>query len=91
MSELKAFEAAEKEKKAAEAGRGTTEGKESDTDAETVIEDLKEGSKEVEVQPPALGLVDGGSTLGSGSQEVKGSEVSTEDEWERVSETEKDK
>lgn len=62
----------------------------SDTDAQTIVDEVKRsGSKEVEVLPPAIGLIDRAKS--KDSQEVKGSEVSTEDEWERVSEAEKDK
>lgn len=90
VSELKAFEAQEKQK-TTETNKDTGgNASESDTDAQTVIEEVKaSGSKEVEVQPPAPGLVDRGAE--KEVHEVKGSEVSTEDEWERVSETEKDK
>ncbi len=60
------------------------QGEDTETEAETVIEATdKSGSKEVEVVPQKAELVD----RLSGTK----SEISTEDEWERVSENEKDK
>jgi len=59
-------------------------GEDTETEAETVIETTdKSGSKEVEVVPQKGELID----RLSGTK----SEISTEDEWERVSENEKDK
>jgi len=85
VAELKATAAAEEEKKKkviADLGGGD----DTETEAETVIDDEGGlGSKEVEVLETKGQLKDRGSKLGSKS------EVSTEDEWERVSENEKDK
>lgn len=62
-------------------------GDDSGTEAETVIEsgNAKSGSKEVEPVEKVGELIDRGGAGGNKS------EHSTEDEWERVSENEKDK
>lgn len=59
----------------------------SETEAETVIDtdDISTSSKEVEVGELKGALKDRGRSGGTKS------EISTEDEWERVSENEKDK
>lgn len=64
-------------------------GDDTETEAETVIDtgDIGSGSKEVEPLERRGELKDRGHSGGSGSK----SEISTEDEWERVSENEKDK
>ncbi|RDW67734.1 Pkr1-domain-containing protein [Coleophoma cylindrospora] len=67
-------------------GEATNSGDDSETEAETVIQSVSgSGSKEVEVVRKAGEL--------KVRREVSGSksEISTEDEWERVSENEKDK
>lgn len=85
MAELRAHEAAEKEKERVEAdARG--ESSESDTDAQTVV-GVKGGSG-VEVREEVDGLVK--RDLAESPLRSK-SDVSTEDEWEKVSENEKDK
>lgn len=92
VKELAIHEAQQKQQNEAEATPGDLESSgESDTDAQTIVDDIKGsgGSKEVEVLPDAPALID--RAKDKHSQEVKGSEVSTEDEWEKVSETEKDK
>ncbi|TVY20263.1 V-type ATPase assembly factor PKR1 [Lachnellula arida] len=83
--ELRAAEEAEAEKKRRLAETGL--GSDSETEAETVIDtgDVGAGSKEVEVLDRKGELKDRASLGGSRS------ELSTEDEWERVSENEKDK
>jgi hypothetical protein len=83
--ELRIAEAAEAEKKKRRDDLGS--GDDSETEAETVIEtaDTKSGSKEVEVVEPVGDLKPRFASHGSRS------ELSTEDEWERVSENEKDK
>ncbi|KAG4411010.1 hypothetical protein IFR04_015861 [Cadophora malorum] len=85
VSELRAAQAAEDEKKRAFDEAKHTD--DTDTDAETVIGtgNIHFGSKEVEILEENGELKDRGSTKGSKS------ETSTEDEWERVSENEKDK
>jgi hypothetical protein len=85
VAELRIAEAAEAEKKRRLEDIGS--GDDSETEAETVIEtaDTKSGSKEVEVVEPVGDLK---PRLFSGGSR---SEHSTEDEWERVSENEKDK
>jgi hypothetical protein len=82
-AELRAAEAAEAEKKRRLAETGL--GSDSETEAETVIDtgDVGAGSKEVEVLERRGELKDRGNLGGSRS------ELSTEDEWERVSENEK--
>ncbi|TVY83434.1 V-type ATPase assembly factor PKR1 [Lachnellula suecica] len=82
-AEIKAAEAAEADKKR----RQEEAGSDSETEAETVIDtgDSVVGSKEVEILEPKGELKDRGNLGGSRS------ELSTEDEWERVSENEKDK
>lgn len=89
-AEVRAGQAAEEErlrKEKEEQGGG----EDTETEAETVIESTgPEGSKEVEVVEKRGELKDrreGSGVSRSGSK----SEVSTEDEWERVSENEKDK
>lgn len=85
VSELRAAQAAEDEKKRAFDEAKQTD--DTDTDADTVIGtgNIYSGSKEVEILEENGELKDRGSTKGSKS------ETSTEDEWERVSENEKDK
>lgn len=85
MAELRAAEAQEAEKKRRLDEMGS--GDDSGTEAETVIEtgDAKSGSKEVEPVEKRGELIDRAGAGGSKS------EHSTEDEWERVSENEKDK
>lgn len=92
VKELAIHEAQQKQQNEAEATPGNSESSGgSDTDGQTIVEDVKGsgGSTEVEMLPAAPGLID--RAKDKHSQQVKGSEVSTEDEWERVSETEKDK
>lgn len=85
VSELTAAQAAEEAKKSAGIG-GLRPGDDSDTEAETVIETTGvSGSKLVEVVDHPGELKPRGSPYGSKS------EISTEDEWEKVSENEKDK
>ncbi|OBT60708.1 hypothetical protein VE03_09828 [Pseudogymnoascus sp. 23342-1-I1] len=85
VAELRAHEAAEKERVREEAeARG--ESSESDTDAQTVV-GVKGGSG-AEVREEVEGLVK--RDLAESPVRSK-SDVSTEDEWERVSENEKDK
>jgi len=94
VAELKIHEAAAKEKELREKdlvrdGKGGAESSESDTDAQTIVDEVKgSGSNEVEVLPTGKGLVDRAKEE---SQERSRSDISTEDEWERVSENEKDK
>lgn len=84
-AELRAAEAAEAEKN--QQLEDADLGSDSGTEAETVIDkgDIVAGSREVEVLEPKGQLKDRGNLGGSRS------ELSTEDEWERVSENEKDK
>ena len=82
MSELKAAQALEDEKKKREEELAD----DSETEAETVIDTGEKGSNEVEVLQQTGELRDRG---GEGSRSE--AEISTEDEWERVSENEKDK
>ncbi|CZT48042.1 related to PKR1 protein [Rhynchosporium secalis] len=84
VSELKAVQASEDKKKSLEEAQHAGD---IDTDAETVIDtsNAGSGSKAVEVIKKTGELKDRGSTKGNKS------ETSTEDEWERVSETDKDK
>jgi hypothetical protein len=86
VAELRAAQAAEDEKKRLdEAAAG---GDDTETEVETVIDSgAKSESKEVEVVERKGELKDRGVGGRSGSR----SEISTEDEWERVSENEKDK
>jgi len=85
VAELTAAQAAEDTKKSAGIG-DLRPGDDSDTEAETVIETTGvSGSKEVEVVDNPGELKPRGSPFGSKS------EISTEDEWEKVSENEKDK
>jgi hypothetical protein len=85
VAELTAVQAAEEAKKSTDI-RDIRLGDDSDTEAETVIETTGGlGSKEVEAVDNPGELKSRGSPYGSKS------EISTEDEWERVSENEKDK
>jgi len=86
VAELNAFKAAEEAKKT-EQESAAQAASESDTEAETIVEARGSGSKELEVVPPAGHLKDRGGAASASSK----SEVSTEDEWEKVSENEKDK
>lgn len=92
VAELKAAQAAEDEKKR---GLEEPQGDDTETEAETVIDsgDTKAGSKEVEILELKGQVKDRGRGVRSGSERMSGSrsEISTEDEWERVSENEKDK
>jgi hypothetical protein len=85
VAELKAAQALEEEKKR----RMEEMAEDTETEVETVIDtgDRGSGSKEVEVHEQTGGLKDRGGGDGSKSE----AEASTEDEWERVSENEKDK
>lgn len=85
MAELKAAQIEEDEKKRRLDESGA--GEDTETEAETVIDTggTTSGSREVEVVDPKGELKDRGS-FGANK-----SENSTEDEWERVSENEKDK
>jgi hypothetical protein len=85
VTELKVAQTLEDAKESAATSDVRT-GDDSDTEAETVIETSGEsGSKEVEIMDNTGKLKPRGSPHGSKS------ETSTEDEWERVSENEKDK
>jgi hypothetical protein len=85
VAELKAAQAVEDEKKLRLEESGL--GDDTETEAETVIDtgEPTSGSKEVEVVERKGELKDRGGSSGNKS------EISTEDEWERVSENEKDK
>jgi hypothetical protein len=83
VAELNASQELEDAKKKAVEDRHS--GDETDTEAETVIGTGTSGSKEVEVLETRGELKARGSPYGSKS------EHSTEDEWEKVSENEKDK
>ncbi len=87
VAELKVAQAAEDAKKGAMSD--LRPGDESDTEAETIVELVPQtkslGSKEVEILDNPGELKPRGSPFGSKS------ELSTEDEWEKVSENEKDK
>lgn len=85
VSELKAAQAVEDEKKRRLEESGP--GEETETEAETVVDtgDPMLGSKEIEVVGQTGELKDRARSGGNKS------EISTEDEWERVSENEKDK
>lgn len=75
----------EEARKKTEGGAGGTN---SDTDVETVVdEEGPPGSKEVEVLEVKGELKSRSQSIGGGNK----SEASTEDEWEKVSENEKDK
>lgn len=79
-AEIKAGQLAEEEK---QRQVDAENGEDTETEAETVIEPMeKSGSKEVEVHPVQGELIDRGGSK---------SEISTEDEWERVSENENEK
>lgn len=86
MAELTTAQTLEDAKSKRRAG-DTELGDDSETEAETVIDtgDIDSGSKEVEV------LERKGELKARGSPARSKSELSTEDEWERVSENEKDK
>ncbi|KAH6675519.1 ER protein Pkr1-domain-containing protein [Halenospora varia] len=103
--ELRIAEAAEAEKKKREERERDRVEEDSETEAETVV-GVKVGgrkgvgksvsaSKEVEVLEKKGELIDRGNlAVGAGASQSSGgskSEHSTEDEWERVSENEKDK
>jgi len=77
-----------KEEEEKEEGRRALDS-ESDTDAETVIESARSGSKEVELLEKVGSMKDRGR-MASGGRGSK-SEQSTEDEWEKVSENENEK
>jgi len=85
VAELNTAQAVEDEKKRRLEEIGP--GEDTETEAETVIDtgDPTSSSKEVEVIERKGELKDRGGSGGSKS------EISTEDEWERVSENEKDK
>ena len=85
VTELKASQALEDEKK--RQSDETGQGEDTETEAETVIDTgiSGSGSKEVEVVERKGELKDRGNSGGSKS------EISTEDEWEKVSENEKDR
>jgi hypothetical protein len=84
-AELKIEREKEEQRKKAEA-TGPVDG--SDTEAETVVDDdAPSGSREVEVLEAKGELKARSQRKGAGSK----SEVSTEDEWEKVGENEKDK
>ncbi|KAF7895646.1 uncharacterized protein EAF01_009608 [Botrytis porri] len=84
-AELKTVKEQEEARKKTEAGAG---GDASDTDVETVVDDDgPPGSKEVEVLEVKGELKSRAHSIGGGNK----SEPSTEDEWEKVSENEKDK
>jgi hypothetical protein len=87
VAELNAAQAVEDEKRRLLDETGP--GEDTETEAETVIDTGDVGSgpggKEVEVMARTGELKDRGKSGGSKS------EISTEDEWERVSENEKDK
>ncbi|PVH88633.1 Pkr1-domain-containing protein [Cadophora sp. DSE1049] len=85
VGELRAAQAVEDEKnRALDEAKHTDD---TDTDADTVIGtgNTGSGSKEVEI------FEETGELKGRGSTKGNKSETSTEDEWERVSENEKDK
>jgi len=85
VAELTAAQAAEEAKKSAGIG-DLQPGNDSDTEAETVIETTGVSrGKGIEVMDNPGELKPRGSPYGSKS------EISTEDEWEKVSENEKDK
>jgi hypothetical protein len=85
VRELKAAQAVEDEKK--RRLEEAAAGEDTETEAEAVIDtgDSASGSKEIEAVERKGELKDRGSSGGSKS------EISTEDEWERISENEKDK
>ncbi|KAK0121471.1 SMK killer toxin resistance protein [Cadophora gregata] len=87
VSELRAAQAVEDEKKKKRAQEEAKHADDTDTDADTVIGagNTASGSKEVEILEESRELKNRGGVSGSKS------ETSTEDEWERVSENEKDK
>ena len=88
VAELRASEAAEAEKKRRLGD--TAQGDDTETEAETIIDSGIEGpgsgSKEVEILEKSGQLRDRRT-----SEPGNKSEISTEDEWEKVSENEKDK
>ena len=87
VTELQTAQAAEEAKKGASNDLRPGDG--SDTEAETIIQPIPEtkssGSKEIEAVDNPGELKPRGSPFGSKS------ELSTEDEWEKVSEDDKDK
>ena len=86
MAELRTAQAIEDEKKKQDEAAAAAGGDDTETEGETVIETgAKSGSKEVEIGEKRGELIDRKGRSGSRS------EISTEDEWERVSENEKDK
>lgn len=88
VAELNAFKAAEEAKKREQESAAQAAGTDSDTEAETIVETIDSGNKDIKVVPlVAGGLKDRGGAASIGSK----SEPSTEDEWEKVSENEKDK
>jgi hypothetical protein len=88
VAELQASQAAEEAKRKS-ATNNLRPGNESDTEAETIIEPIPQtkssSSKEVEMMDNPGEMKPRGSPFGSKS------ELSTEDEWEKVSEDDKDK
>ncbi|QSZ29933.1 hypothetical protein DSL72_004451 [Monilinia vaccinii-corymbosi] len=85
-AELKRVKEEEEARKKTAGGAG---GDGSDTDVETVVDDEgPPGSKEVEVLEAKGELKSRSHSTGGGGSK---SEASTEDEWEKVSENEKDK
>lgn len=89
MAELRSSQVAEDEKvrKAAIGKKGRHDGTDSDTEAETIVDTGVSGSKEVEVLDVKGDLKDRAKGSPWGSK----SEISTEDEWEKVSEEENEK
>ncbi|CAD6445708.1 9e48c737-4606-4b85-8311-5b512f1a2827 [Sclerotinia trifoliorum] len=84
-AELKRVKEEEEARKKTE---GIAGGDGSDTDVETIVDDEgPPGSKEVEVLEVKGDLKSRSRSIGGGNK----SEPSTEDEWEKVSENEKDK
>ncbi|KAJ8059377.1 hypothetical protein OCU04_012328 [Sclerotinia nivalis] len=84
-AELNRVKEEEEARKKTEVGAG---GDGSDTDVETVVdEEGPPGSKEIEVLEVKGDLKSRSRSIGGGNK----SEPSTEDEWEKVSENEKDK
>jgi hypothetical protein len=99
VAELKIAQENETEKKAADRDTPAVQDHDSDTDAteaQPIVEVGQTGysrSMEVETQPGASGLVARGSKAAgsAGLSDRSRSEISTEDEWEKISENEKDK
>lgn len=82
-----AREAEEKKKKEEQQQRALDS--ESDTEAETIIETTRSGSKEVEPVEKVGSLKDRARAVSAG--QGSRSEQSTEDEWEKISENENEK